>query len=97
MNNAAHNPATHLPVMLDEVLDFLRPQEGNLLVDCTLGLAGHSRAFSIPEVLEFLSLTNKTGTLQVATKLENFVLEFEGGEVVHASSDSAPAGDADLG
>lgn len=54
--------------------------------------AGHSRVISVPEVLEFLSLTNKTGLLHIATSTENFVLELAAGEVVHASSDSAPKG-----
>lgn len=51
---------------------------------------GHSRAISVPEMLEFLSLMNKTGVLEVATKTEHFTLELEGGEIVHASSNSAP-------
>lgn len=54
--------------------------------------AGHSRVISVPEVLEFLSVTNKTGMLHVATRRENFVLELAKGEVVHASSDSTPKG-----
>ncbi|MSR54859.1 MAG: 16S rRNA (cytosine(1402)-N(4))-methyltransferase RsmH [Gemmataceae bacterium] len=32
----------HRPVMLDEVLAALAPQEGEIAVDCTLGYAGHS-------------------------------------------------------
>jgi len=35
---------THIPVMTAEVLEFLRPQDGGLFVDCTVGLGGHSRA-----------------------------------------------------
>src|SRR3979490_1570634 len=34
----------HLPVMTAEVLHFLRPADGGLFVDCTVGLGGHSRA-----------------------------------------------------
>jgi 16S rRNA (cytosine1402-N4)-methyltransferase len=34
----------HLPVMTAEVLHFLRPEQGGLFVDCTVGLGGHSRA-----------------------------------------------------
>lgn len=33
---------THRPVMLDEVLDVLRPMPGNVVVDATLGGAGHA-------------------------------------------------------
>jgi 16S rRNA (cytosine1402-N4)-methyltransferase len=35
---------THIPVMTSEVLQFLRPEQGGLFVDCTVGLGGHSRA-----------------------------------------------------
>jgi 16S rRNA (cytosine1402-N4)-methyltransferase len=34
----------HEPVLLREVLEWLRPQEGGIFVDCTLGLGGHSEA-----------------------------------------------------
>lgn len=34
----------HEPVLLKEVLDWLRPQQGGAFVDCTLGLGGHSEA-----------------------------------------------------
>ncbi|MDP2654021.1 MAG: 16S rRNA (cytosine(1402)-N(4))-methyltransferase RsmH [Candidatus Omnitrophota bacterium] len=33
----------HIPVMYREVLEWLRPSAGAFIVDCTLGLAGHSR------------------------------------------------------
>jgi 16S rRNA (cytosine1402-N4)-methyltransferase len=35
---------THIPVMTAEVLQHLRPDQGGLFVDCTVGLGGHSRA-----------------------------------------------------
>jgi 16S rRNA (cytosine1402-N4)-methyltransferase len=35
---------THIPVMTAEVLQHLRPELGGLVVDCTVGLGGHSRA-----------------------------------------------------
>ena len=34
----------HEPVLLEEVVDWLRPQQGGLFVDCTLGLGGHAEA-----------------------------------------------------
>jgi 16S rRNA (cytosine1402-N4)-methyltransferase len=35
---------THRPIMVDEVLDCLRPAAGDVAVDCTLGGGGHARA-----------------------------------------------------
>jgi 16S rRNA (cytosine1402-N4)-methyltransferase len=34
----------HVPVLLDEVLEVLAPKPGQTIVDCTLGLGGHSAA-----------------------------------------------------
>ena len=34
----------HQPVLLDESLSFLQPQNGDLFIDATLGLGGHSEA-----------------------------------------------------
>jgi 16S rRNA (cytosine1402-N4)-methyltransferase len=35
---------THRPIMVDEVLDCLRPGAGEVAVDCTLGGGGHAQA-----------------------------------------------------
>ncbi len=51
----------HLPVMLTEVLSALQPQPGQVLVDCTLGFAGHSAAI--------LQAVGPTGRL-IATDLD---------------------------
>ncbi len=32
----------HVPVLADEVLELLRPERAKLIVDCTVGLGGHS-------------------------------------------------------
>ena len=34
----------HIPVLLDEVIQFLEPKAGGNLIDATLGAAGHARA-----------------------------------------------------
>ena len=32
----------HIPVMLNEVIEYLQPKSNNIFVDGTLGLGGHS-------------------------------------------------------
>ena len=34
---------THVPILVSEILDVLRPQPGEIAVDCTLGYGGHAR------------------------------------------------------
>ena len=34
----------HVPVLLEQVLEILAPAPGQVIVDCTLGLGGHSTA-----------------------------------------------------
>ncbi len=34
----------HIPVLLDQVLEVIRPRPGQVIVDCTLGLGGHASA-----------------------------------------------------
>lgn len=38
------NAALHMPVMLNEVLDYLNPEDGKVYVDGTFGAGGYSRA-----------------------------------------------------
>jgi 16S rRNA (cytosine1402-N4)-methyltransferase len=33
----------HVPVLAEEVVQYLRPERGGLFLDCTVGLGGHSR------------------------------------------------------
>jgi 16S rRNA (cytosine1402-N4)-methyltransferase len=41
---------THVPVLLDEVLELLDPKPGEVVVDATLGFGGHARAI-LPKLL----------------------------------------------
>ena len=34
----------HLPVMVEEVIHYLRPKVGSKIIDCTLGAGGHTEA-----------------------------------------------------
>ncbi|MEX0912026.1 MAG: 16S rRNA (cytosine(1402)-N(4))-methyltransferase, partial [Gemmatimonadota bacterium] len=41
---ALHESSYHVPVMVEEVLHFLRPRRGGLYLDGTLGAGGHAEA-----------------------------------------------------
>lgn len=36
---------THIPILVEEVMEFLRPAPGEIVVDCTLGYGGHASEF----------------------------------------------------
>ncbi|MGR3311661.1 MAG: 16S rRNA (cytosine(1402)-N(4))-methyltransferase RsmH [Candidatus Brocadiales bacterium] len=42
MSGSIKGVALHKPVMVEEVLKFLRPRPGNTMVDCTIGTGGHA-------------------------------------------------------
>jgi 16S rRNA (cytosine1402-N4)-methyltransferase len=50
-----YEDAFHEPVLLEEVIEWLRPEKGGTFVDCTVGLGGHAKAIlaasSEPRVL----------------------------------------------
>lgn len=37
------SPSPHTPAMLSEALEYLMPKQGDVIVDCTIGAAGHSK------------------------------------------------------
>lgn len=59
----------HKPVLLDEVLQVLHPQNGGLFVDCTLGLGGHTEAIlSSSAAAKVIGIDRDTDALQLARK-----------------------------
>jgi 16S rRNA (cytosine1402-N4)-methyltransferase len=79
----------HVPVLLSQVLEALRPQRGGLFVDCTLGLGGHARAMLEAGATRVIGLDRDRSALAVAaTRLARFG---ERVEFVHADYRQLPA------
>jgi 16S rRNA (cytosine1402-N4)-methyltransferase len=43
-DKTGNSDSVHLPAMLEEVMEFLKPHPGSVIVDCTLGGGGHARS-----------------------------------------------------
>src|SRR5512142_3460849 len=60
----------HVPVLLEEAIDFLKIQRGGTYVDCTVGLGGHS--FEIARRLgargNLIGFDKDTNALDIARK-----------------------------
>jgi 16S rRNA (cytosine1402-N4)-methyltransferase len=57
---------THLPVLTDVALHYLRPERGGLFVDCTVGLGGHAKALLQAGATRVIGLDRDTDALSVA-------------------------------
>ena len=63
----------HTPVLLQEVVSYLRPQPGMVIVDCTLGGGGHSRAL-LEKILpggKLIALDQDTDAIEAASQVLN--------------------------
>ena len=85
--NVGEKEELHEPVLLAEVSEWLRPEEGGTFVDCTVGLGGHSRAI--------LAASPDTRVIGIDRDLEALALArerlliFEGRvQLVHANFES---------
>lgn len=70
----------HVPVLLDDVLRILNPRPGQTIVDCTLGLGGHSAALleRIGPTGKLISIDFDPGNIGIArAKLETVGSNFE--------------------
>lgn len=70
---------SHKPVLLKEVMEWLRPERGGTFVDCTLGLGGHTEAIlaAAPETI-VIGLDQDAKALAMAKKrLERFTDRFQ--------------------
>jgi 16S rRNA (cytosine1402-N4)-methyltransferase len=80
----------HQPVLLAEVLDWLKPQQGGVFVDCTLGLGGHAAALlnASPDVV-LVGIDRDEAALAIAReRLRVFENRFQ---AVHANFEDLSA------
>jgi 16S rRNA (cytosine1402-N4)-methyltransferase len=61
-------PFHHEPVMLREVLEFVRPASGGVFVDCTVGLGGHTRAMLEAGASRVIGLDRDKDALGIAAQ-----------------------------
>lgn len=67
----------HIPVLRDEVLEALRPADGEVFVDCTLGGGGHSEALLEAANCRVVGLDRDPVALEAATtRLSRFEKRF---------------------
>jgi len=60
--------AVHEPVMTREVLAFLRPENGGVFVDCTVGMGGHARALVEAGATKVIGLDRDAAALAIAAE-----------------------------
>jgi 16S rRNA (cytosine1402-N4)-methyltransferase len=56
----------HVPVLVDEVRALLQPERGGIFVDCTVGLAGHSRMLLDSGASRLIGIDRDTDALAIA-------------------------------
>jgi 16S rRNA (cytosine1402-N4)-methyltransferase len=72
----------HVPVLLDEVVQLLRPERGGCFVDCTVGLGGHARALLAHGAERLIGIDRDPAALEMS---QVALAEFgERVELVHA-------------
>jgi 16S rRNA (cytosine1402-N4)-methyltransferase len=56
----------HQPVLVHEVVEWLRPGQGGLFVDCTLGLGGHTRALLLAGATGVIAIDRDQSAIAIA-------------------------------
>ena len=70
----------HVPVMLEKIIAYLALRPGKVIVDCTIGTAGHSEAIleRISPGGRLIGIDRDSGTLEIAkARLEKFSSSYE--------------------
>ena len=79
--------ARHVPVLFDEVMDFLRVRPDGIYVDCTLGLAGHAEGIvrQLGPAGRLIGFDRDSKALELARARLTRVLEEMGGQAPQVS------------
>jgi 16S rRNA (cytosine1402-N4)-methyltransferase len=80
---------THHPVLVREVVEWLRPSAGGLFVDCTLGLGGHTRALLVAGASRVIAIDRDQAAIGIA--LERLGSLAGQVDAVHADYRSLPS------
>ena len=56
----------HQPVLVREVVEWLRPGQGGVFVDCTLGLGGHTRALLSAGATRVIAIDRDESAIAIA-------------------------------
>ncbi len=75
----------HIPVMLDEVLEYLDPKPGDVVCDCTLGGAGHTIEMAKKIQPNGLSLGIDQDDFALASAEKRFIKEVACHKKYHAT------------
>lgn len=70
VNHTAHYDAPHIPVMLNEVLETLAPQEGEIYVDATFGAGGYSQAMLNAADCRVIAIDRDPEAVEIGRQLE---------------------------
>ena len=79
----------HQPVLVREVVEWLRPAQGGLFVDCTLGLGGHTRALLAAGATRVIAIDRDQSAIAIArSRLGELAAQVD---AVHADYRELPA------
>lgn len=67
--SAAGGPASHIPVMLSEVLAALQPKDGDIVVDGTFGAGGYARAILEAAQCKVIAIDRDAEAFAIANRL----------------------------
>ena len=73
------NSEKHYPVLLDEILSIISPQNGGTFIDCTFGQGGYSKKILENNKNKIFAIDLQSGSLSNAITfvLLNFKIELE--------------------